>query len=107
MLTSNRTCINPGYEFSGSAGVSAFAFAFTQLPVRCRSTDEFKMADEPDAKRPKRIEDSLVAQERNVVLIIDYGSQYTQLITRRCRSMIAALPGSCLASRSQHNARVF
>ena len=42
------------------------------------------MTDTPDSKRTKRIEDSFVAQSRTVVLIIDYGSQYTQLITRRC-----------------------
>lgn len=41
------------------------------------------MTDGPEAKRTKRIEDSYVAQSRTVVLIIDYGSQYTQLITRR------------------------
>eukprot|EP00892_Ulva_mutabilis_P010497 jgi/Ulvmu1/781/UM010_0155.1 len=42
---------------------------------------------EPDAKRPRHIEDSLVAQSRNTVLIVDYGSQYTQLITRRVREL--------------------
>lgn len=36
------------------------------------------------APKPK-IEDSKVAQHvKNIVLVIDYGSQYTQLITRRC-----------------------
>ena len=39
-----------------------------------------------DATQPVRIEDTLVAQERQKVLVIDYGSQYTQLITRRCGS---------------------
>ena len=33
---------------------------------------------------PQKIEDSHVAQERTKILVIDYGSQYTQLITRRC-----------------------
>jgi hypothetical protein len=39
------------------------------------------MAD--PAAKPK-IEDSQVAKDiKNIVLVIDYGSQYTQLITRR------------------------
>lgn len=38
---------------------------------------------EPQNKVSKRIEDSHVAQSRSVILIVDYGSQYTQLITRR------------------------
>jgi hypothetical protein len=37
---------------------------------------------EPAIKKP-RIEDSKVAEGHKTILIIDYGSQYTQLITRR------------------------
>jgi hypothetical protein len=49
-----------------------------------------------DPAPEQKIEDSKVAQHvKNIVLVIDYGSQYTQLITRRCdNSYLADLTGS-------------
>ena len=37
---------------------------------------------EPIVKKPK-IEESAVAKGHQAILVIDFGSQYTQLITRR------------------------
>jgi hypothetical protein len=48
----------------------------------CVDQAQRTMAD--PAPKPK-IEDSQVAKiVKNIVLVVDYGSQYTQLITRRC-----------------------
>lgn len=59
---------------------------------------EFVNMAEPAVKKP-RIEDSKVAEGHKTILIIDYGSQYTQLITRRCGAAVSRARSARLESR--------
>lgn len=52
------------------------------------------------AEKP-RVEDSYVARQFSKILVLDFGSQYTQLITRRC----AAAPRARREGRAQGGAR--